>query len=151
MRKKTVRWATVVVCCLLGPMLAATPDAASQQEPTEPPDDSGVWEEVVRMYETAKKTGEEVPKDVYEWARQDLQRHGTWEYRVVEIGATDAKAVEEALNGLGTERWECVWVQTSGKTMRLFVKRPVRSYLRDVPLSQLLKLVPGIGAGDGGS
>ena len=43
---------------------------------------------------------------------------------------------------MGAERWECIWVQPRGSQLRLILKRPVRSYLMRVPLSQLIKLIP---------
>ncbi len=106
----------------------------------------GIWDEVQRLYQSAKETGERVPKNIYEWIRRDIENLGDWQYRVVELETGDAKSVEGQLNELGQERWECIWVQTFGKKTRFFLKRPVRSYLTTLPLSQLLKLIP---AGDG--
>jgi len=39
-----------------------------QEQPVEPaePVEPGVWEEVERIYEKAKETGEHIPKDIYE-------------------------------------------------------------------------------------
>jgi hypothetical protein len=56
--------------------------------------------------------------------------------------------MEQELNELGRERWECFSVQVSGKQTRFFFKRPVRSYVGSVPVSTLLNLLPGIGDGD---
>lgn len=137
-----MRWQTVVACCLMISLSLAS----GQEKPAEEPGESGVWNEVVRLYESAKEKGEQVPKNVYEWAREDLQRHGTWEYHVVEV--SDA-AIEKRLNTLGAERWECIWIQPAGKQLRLVLKRPVRSYLRNLPLSQVLKLLPGGGSDEG--
>ena len=119
---------------------------SSQEDPGEAAE-TGVWDEVERLYESAKETGERVPKDIYDWIREDIENLGDWEYRVVELENSDAKSLEGQLNELGQERWECIWVQTSGKTTRFFLKRPVRSYMKTLPLSQLLKLIP-TGGGD---
>ena len=135
-------WQIVMACCLV----ASLSLVSGQEKPTEESSDSGVWNEVVRLYESAKKKGEQVPKDVYEWAREDLKRHDTWEYHVVEV--TNA-GIEKTLNKLGAERWECIWIQPAGKRLRLVLKRPVRSYLRNLPLSQVLKLLPGDGYDEG--
>ena len=141
-----MRLHTVAACCLIMGSLTLV---SGQQKPTEEPSESGVWNEVVRLYETAKEKGEQVPKDVYEWARQDLQRHGTWEYRVVEVTEMASTYIETTLNELGAERWECIWIQPLGKKQRLVLKRPVQSYLRNLPLSQVLKLLPGGGSDEG--
>jgi hypothetical protein len=136
-----MRWHTVTACCLLTSLSLVS----GQEAPVQATDEGSVWKDVVRLYEMARDKGEQVPKDVYEWARQDLQRYGTWEYRVVKVSAG---AIEKTLNELGTERWECVWIEPAGKQLQLILKRPVRSYLRNLPLSQVLKLVPGAGSGD---
>lgn len=119
-----------------------------QEQPVEPEEsvEPGVWEEVERIYEKAKETGEHIPKDIYEWIRRDIENLGDWEYRVVEI-VGDANTLELKLNELGRERWECIWIEPSAQKTRFFLKRPVRSYLKTLPLSQLLKLIP-TGGGD---
>ena len=118
----------------------------SSQEDSGDETESGVWHDVEQLYESAKEAGEQVPKDIYDWIRQDIENLGDWEYRVVELETNDSKKLEDQLNDLGQERWECIWIQSSGKTTRFFLKRPVRSYLTTLPLSKLLKLIP---SGDG--
>ena len=103
---------------------------------------ASAWDQVVEMYEKAKAAGEQVPKDVYEWAKQDLAKIGNWQYRVVDLTPTDARSVEDRLNELGADQWECIWIQASGNTVRFVFKRPAKSYLKHIPLSQLMKLVP---------
>ena len=147
MRGKVNRRSWARVGWVLGLLLVVSFSApiSSQEDPGEAAE-TGVWDEVERLYESAKETGERVPKDIYDWIREDIENLGDWEYRVVELENSDAKSLEGQLNELGQERWECIWVQTSGKTTRFFLKRPVRSYLKTLPLSQLLKLIP---TGDG--
>ena len=147
MRRRVNRQFLVRGGWVLGLLLLVSLSAPiSSQEDPDDERDTGVWDEVERLYERAKETGERVPKDVYDWIREDIKNLGDWEYRVVEFGSSDSKSIENKLNELGQERWECIWVQTSGKTPRIFLKRPIRSYLTTLPLSQLLKLLP---AGDG--
>ena len=128
---------------VLGLLLVVSLSApiSSQEDPGDAAE-SGVWDDVERLYESAKEAGERVPKNIYDWIRADIEHLGDWEYRVVELETSDAKSAEGKLNELGQERWECIWVQTSGKTTRFYLKRPVRSYLKTLPLSQLLKLIP---------
>ena len=53
----------------------------------------------------------------------------------------DALALVAALNRLGSERWECFWIETQAHKKRFFFKRPAKSYLRTLPARELLKLV----------
>ena len=99
------------------------------------------------MYERAREAGEQVPKDIYEWARKDLESIGNWEYRIESIDMRQIDVLERRLNELGADRWECIWIQEGEGPARLIFKRPVRSYLKHVPLSRLLRAVP-VGGGD---
>ena len=148
MRSRVNRRSLVRGGWVLGLLLVVSSSApiSSQEDPGDEPG-TGVWHEVERLYESAKETGERVPKNIYDWIRQDIENLGDWEYRVVELDTSDSKSVEDKLNELGEERWDCIWVQTFGKTTRFFLKRPVRSYLTTLPLSGLLKLIPS-GGGD---
>jgi hypothetical protein len=112
--------------------------------------DLSLWEQVQKLYEAAKAAGEKVPRDIYEWVRQDLESGSRWEYKVLELESAAAAALEEGLNTEGAEGWECFWVQPAarGKT-RFLMKRPGKSYLRQLPLGQLIRFVPG-GNADGG-
>ena len=127
-------------------LIAAMPAIAEDPKPANA--DPGVWDQVMEMYELAKETGERVPKDVYEWVREDIESFGAWEYRVLQVAKSDLGIVEEQLNEMGAERWECIQVETIGTTTWLYMKRPVKSYLRNLPLSQLLKVIGGAGGGD---
>jgi hypothetical protein len=101
-------------------------------------------EEVVeRLYQRAREAGEEVPPDAMEWAREDLERAGDWEYRVVRLESDDDAAIEARHAALGAERWEAFWVERSSAGRRIFLKRRAVSYLRTLPLSELGRLFPG--------
>jgi len=118
----------------------------AQQAEGETPEGPSLWDEVVRFYETAKEQGEQVPKSVYEWVRNDLSSVGDWEYMVFELESADAATMERKLNDLGTDRWECMWIQPVGLRTRFVMKRPARTYLKNLPLSQVLKMLPAGGA-----
>jgi hypothetical protein len=98
---------------------------------------------VEQLYQRAREAGEEVPPDAMQWAREDLERAGDWEYRVVRVEADDDAAIEARLAALGAERWEAFWVERSGAGLRIFLKRRAVSYLRRLPLSELGRLFPG--------
>ena len=132
------------VCILLaGGAAAAEPEPAS-------PEQEGIWAEIQRLYERAKAAGETVPEDAVDWVQQDLARYGDWEYRVVELPSSERALAETELNDLGKERWDCFWVEARGSRTRFYFKRPSRSYLRNLPLSDLMKVVPTTDGGGGG-
>jgi len=141
-----------VPCWCVVVLLLVTPRSLSAVE--EPR--TYTWEEsaqqvlgdVQRVYEKARETGEKASESVYEWMREDLQKIGDWEYKVLSIPDLEDASVEAKLNELGRERWECVWVSEREETVRLFFKRPVRSYLSRMQVEQLLHLVPQGGEGD---
>jgi hypothetical protein len=123
--------------------------AALGQETPETAEETSLWEEVVALYERAKQSGEEVPKDVYEWASEDLQSIGDWEYLVIELGSADAQATQDRLNAAGAERWECIWVRQLSTRTQFIMKRPVRSYLQNIPLTTFGNML-GKSVTDGG-
>jgi hypothetical protein len=136
--------AVVALLLLLGASLV--PAYAQQAEPAEE-EPSDLWSYVQALYEKAKAAGEQVPGTTIEWIREDLDKVGDWEYRVVSLGGS-AEQVEKELNELGRERWECFWVQQEGRRVRFFLKRPARSYLSSIPVTSLMKLLPSLGVGD---
>jgi len=117
------------------PLIAESPQA-------EPAQTESVWEEIRKLYERAKDAGEQVPADVADWVKQDVQAIGDWEYRVVALPTADAAKLEQRLNEMGKNRWDCFWVHTTGGETAFMFKRPRRTYLKNVPLSDLLKLIP---------
>ena len=136
---------------LLVALWLADPVAATQDEPAEPigeAEDAGVWVRIQALYEQAKAAGEEVPGNVYDWIKQDLANLGDWEYTLVTVGALQPTSLQKKMNELGNERWECFDVIFDGERYHLFFRRKTRSYLSSIPVADLLKLLPGAGAGD---
>lgn len=127
-------------------LIAVGAPARAEGDESEPAPETSLWEDVKSLYEKAKSTGEQVPRDVYQWIRDDLKHLGDWEYLVVEVDAGDASALETRLNELGQERWELCWAMP-GDEVRYVMKRRSRTYLNHIPMSDLLGLLP---AGDGG-
>lgn len=118
---------------------------ACGQEPGEPSQADQAIEELRSLYEKAL---EEAPDDPVEWAKEDISRYGDWEYRVVVIADNEPHTLEAEFNELGSERWEVFWMERSGGDLRLFLKRPSKSYLRSVPLSGLGNV---LGSGESGN
>ncbi len=118
--------------------------ACEQQAPDEPTMSEQMKKQLNELYERAKAEAETVPDDVMDWAKEDVAKIGDWEYRIVRVGAVGLASLQEELNEMGSERWEVFWVeQHSDGTFTLFMKRPARSYLKTLPLSQLRHLIPG--------
>ena len=99
-------------------------------EPGQPSQADKAMEQVKQLYEEAKKRA---PDDAVEWAKEDIQRWGDWEYRVVVLPEGEAGALEAQLNEYGEERWEVFWVDRDAGNLRIFLKRPSKSYLRGLP------------------
>jgi len=121
-----------------------------QEEVSERPDtvEPGLWERVVALYDEAKEQGEKVPGNVAEWIESDLGREGAWEYKVVDVAGGKGSILEKQLNELGAERWECIHVEPLPGATRLVFKRTTKSYLRRLPLSDLMRLIPLAGGSD---
>lgn len=85
-------------------------------------------------------------EDPVQWASDDLENIGDWEYRVVDLPSTASAAeLEAALNELGNDRWELVWVEETSSGRQAIFKRPAVSLLSKIPLSQLGRLLMGSG------
>ena len=110
------------------------------QEPGEPSQMGKVIEELRSLYDKAL---EQAPDDPVEWAKEDIARYGNWEYRVVMLDDMRVGELEDGLNQLGAERWEVFWMERTGGNLIVFLKRPTKSYLRSVPLSDLGKALSG--------
>ena len=136
--RQTKRCTALAVVALCLPLSLVTGQGSGSQSE----EDDGIWTEVVRLYERAKETGAQVPKDVYEWLKEDLESIGVWEYRVTEIDSPDTGTLEASLDEMGLERWECIFVQPVGSRTRLIMKRPKKTFLRHLPVSDILKLIP---------
>lgn len=132
-------WSTSALVLTLAAGSAATQEPQSQE---------GLWNQLRQLHEKARQSGASVPGNLSDWVKEDLERAGSWEYRVTTVAAGDA-GLEQALNALGRERWEVVWVQPQAQDLRVLLKRPARTYLQSVPMTDLLKLLPKAGQGGG--
>lgn len=86
--------------------------------------------------------------DPVQWAADDIENLGDWDYRVERIAFTSEEAFAEQLNALGDDRWEVLWLERTPDGFLVILKKPSISYLSKIPLSQLGRLlIPG---GEGG-
>ncbi len=105
-------------------------------------DSSETMDLIKDLYERAKANGEEVPQDVAQWAKQDIRKMGSWEYRVEDIKDLDPLHIQRKLNELGAQRWECYWVESVENGKRFYFKKAGKSYLKAVPVGTLLRFFP---------
>ena len=109
---------------------------------------SEVGDTIEELYEKAKETGRPVAEDAIEWTKEDVERIGDWQYRILLLPETADAELESQLNELGTERWEVFWVERRQEGLRLFLKRPARSYLKAVTEAEPWRLVPSDSGGE---
>ena len=145
-RRRSLSFGPIVtVCCCAVGFCGAL---AADEPPTKQAAELSLWDQTVALYESAKAAGEKVPSDIYEWARQDVHNIGDWEYRVVAFSKAESEILQTKLNELGEDRWECFWVSPERAKTTFYFKRPSRSYLKTLPLGDLLKLIPTGGGSD---
>ncbi len=137
---------TPFLLCLLLTACGGTADPPATDPQPQPSHTDRVLSRVEELYESAIEAGETASSDAIEWATEDIQKIGDWEYRVVTLPALSDSALEEKLNELGSERWEIFWIERTGSSLRLLLKRPARSYLKSIPVSDLARILPGTDA-----
>lgn len=101
-------------------------------------------DEMQRKYDELVEEKLENPVD---WATDDLENIGDWEYKIIEISFSDIASMEKSLDELGNDRWEVFWIENVANGYRIMLKRPSRSYLSRIPLSQIGRMMIG-GSGD---
>lgn len=107
----------------------------------------GTARRVRELYEEAKKRGETSASSAKEWVMDDIGRMGAWDYKTLRVAADDNVDIEKELNKMGAQRWDCFWVDKNGSTTTFYFKKPSRSYLRQIPARELMRLLPLLGGG----
>ena len=92
-------------------------------------------------YNETFEGGKNLTEKSKEWLAKDIENIGDWEYKVVTYGPKDSKALEKDLNELGQERWQCFWVEASGKEKVFYFKRTKMSYIGKIPMGALLRIM----------
>lgn len=120
-------------------MLSDAGEATSQTA-----DDSMEW--VEEAYHALSDQGLTSAKSASDWLKNDWNSMNTWEYQVLSVSgeaiSTTPNVLEAKLNQAGARRWECFSVSESDSGITLFMKRQKKSYLKNVPLKDMMKLVP---------
>ncbi len=92
-------------------------------------------------YSETFEDGKVLTEKSKDWLLKDIDSIGDWEYKVVTYGPKDAKVLETDLNELGNERWQCFWVEASGKEKVFYFKRTKMSYVSKIPAGALLRIL----------
>lgn len=133
----SMRFAGPFMCALLLSL------AACDREPGKPSATDEALAELKDKYAGLKEQYEDLTggEDAVNWAKEDLENIGDWEYRIVELPDTEASELEAALNAFGDDRWQVFWVERQQATLRLMLKRPAISYISRMPFSDLGRIV----------
>jgi len=96
-----------------------------------------ISDELDRVISDAKeRIGQIAPskEKVKESTTGEVEKLFTIEYKIVEVEKELPTAdLERKLQELGLERWECFKIDKTETNLRLFLKRPAKTYLRYIP------------------
>ena len=104
-------------------------------------DETSYWEIIKGKIEELKSENLEKSEKAKNWIEEDIKRIGDWEYKVIKMKSSNIEEIEKNLNELGTDRWECFWVEKRKKEMVFYFKKPKISYLQKIPKGDLLKMI----------
>lgn len=124
-------------------------DAENATEQTA--DDTMDW--VNEMYKSLSDRGLTSAKNAGDWVAQDWSAINAWEYKVVNVDhkqiAENPEVLSEQLNENGKHRWECFHVSDVNSGTIFYMKRQKKSYLKNIPLKDMMKLIPLLDNDDG--
>lgn len=100
------------------------------------------------MYQSLKDQGLTTAGSTTEWLSEDWNKMGAWEYKVIALEGMSPTEMESKLNELGAQRWECFHVASSPNGQTMYFKKHAKSYLKHVPLKDMMKLIPLLDAGN---
>ncbi|MEK0338576.1 MAG: hypothetical protein QQN41_14200, partial [Nitrosopumilus sp.] len=96
------------------------------------------WDKIKKKFEDLESENKELREIAKEWIKEDIEKIGDWEYKVVNLEYESIDELENKLNELGNERWECFWVEKKEEVVVFILKRPKTSYLQKIPKGDLL-------------
>tara|TARA_Y100001934_G_scaffold262415_1_gene336848 strand:- start:590 stop:979 length:390 start_codon:yes stop_codon:yes gene_type:complete len=105
------------------------------------PEDKGPLDRLKELYDEKVEGGKALSARSKEWIKGDIENMGDWEYKIVPFGEVAAAELEKKLNQLGSERWQCFWVEANGKSKTFYFKRTKLSYINKIPAADLLRLL----------
>ena len=97
-------------------------------------------------YAESFEDGKALSEKSKEMILKDLKNIGDWEYKIENFSLENPKDLEIRLNQLGSERWQCFWVeQGNDNTKSFYFKRTKMSYLSKIPTGALLRIMADFG------
>ena len=96
------------------------------------------------LYQASKREGLTGAQTMKEWVTTDLKSQGDWQYKIVAFDPSDPVEIENQLNELGQNRWDCYHVKTDDDQWTFFMKRSKKSYLKNIPLRDLANILPAL-------
>ena len=127
----------IIICILIIKILLPLNFCFAKEETHEP----SYWETIKNKFEEIKSDNQEKSEQAKKWVEEDVKRIGDWEYKIIRVHLSNIKEIEEKLNALGNDRWECFWVEKKDEGMIFFLKKPKISYLQKIPRGELLKIL----------
>ena len=106
-------------------------------------DDASKW--AADAFKKLKEKGMTTATSPAQWLQEDIRNMNALKYKVVKIELNDLEAVEDELNKLGALRWDCFHVTEKDGQAVLFFKKERRSLLKNIPVRDMMKLVPLMG------
>ena len=140
MNARTGQWILVVLTLVTLSACGKNGEPASTDEASEPSMTQKALNDLQAKYD--ELAGDRL-EDPVQWAADDLENIGDWEYKVVELGSLPIDKWEEEFNSHGDERWQMVWIDTTASGRVAVFKRPSVSLLSKIPLSQLGRMMIG--------
>ena len=133
--QNTVRKNAIFVALTVACFFIAT---GCERDATEPSVTESALDDLQAKYDELVEDKLESP---VQWAADDLENIGDWEYKVVELSGANAASLETTFNEQGNDRWEVFWIENVRNGYRVMFKRPSRSYLSRIPLTQIGRFV----------
>jgi hypothetical protein len=94
-----------------------------------------------KLYDEKLGSGKEITNQTKNWVKGDIENIGDWEYKIVAFADKKPTELEKELNQLGNERWQCFWVEATGKDKVFYFKRTKMSYIQKIPAGDLLRII----------
>lgn len=145
-RIRILAMAVSALALMVDVAVAQDESTAGEEESSDAPSATDrALSELQRGYESLQEQFEELTGDQLdapvEWAQEDIENIGDWEYRVIETGRLSAEELQATLNELGNDRWEVIWIDGSLSGRTIILKRPAVSIISKLPLSAIGRLL----------
>ena len=88
-------------------------------------------------FESLRNSGLTNAENTSQWLKQDWKNMQSWQYKTLSLNDAEGSA-DDQLNRLGAQGWECFHVDSR----TFYFKKPADSYLRQLPLRDVMKLIP---------